>query len=313
VRSTQALEAIQKLSASGMIHLTQLIEPEFTLSPDYTPTASFQKFKDAIAAKHPHIIHFIGHGKREEGIGKLAFVGPDGGDDWKRDEEIVQAVVGNPNLQLVFLQACESALPDPSASVSGVARQLAHLNVPAVVAMQEKVENWVADSFAGKFYETLAKGVPVDLAVKEGVKALTAADTPAFGVPVLYLGSYARMITEKEKSDDLTRSAGTEGQGQRCGRCGTVLARPEQKVCIECGLRFVCDGKLADGRTCGFRYEKPLGKYCSECGRPIVQPSWQQETPEPARNITVPSWQKETPEQTGNITIPFTPARASRS
>src|SRR5262249_38609588 len=134
-------------------------------------------------------------------IGQLAFVGPDGKPDWRDEAEFASGVGnGNPNLRLVFLQACETALADPRAKISGVAMRLAYKQVPAVIAMQAKVKNQVANTFAGTFYDALWHQVPIDYAVREGREAIRIMEGPsvrdklAFGIPVVYLSSYLGLI-----------------------------------------------------------------------------------------------------------------------
>ena len=117
--------------------------------------------------------------------------------DWV--DNFASLACGSDALKLVFLQACESALADPHTPISAVAHDCADKGVPAVVAMQAKIENRAANEFACKFYETLAEEKPVDYAVKEGREALSELlkrreQSLAFGVPVLYLRSYGNLI-----------------------------------------------------------------------------------------------------------------------
>ena len=76
VMYTDTLKTLKKLDREGLIKLEELCEvaPEKEDLPgDYQPTATFSAFKKLVdkeerreqQEKLPHIIHFIGHGKRE--------------------------------------------------------------------------------------------------------------------------------------------------------------------------------------------------------------------------------------------------------
>jgi hypothetical protein len=204
---SEVQETINQLKAAELIDLQELIEPEpgDLLDPNYRPTASWEKFEQMVKDHSPHIIHFIGHGRlshdhtKRRDTGELAFVGDDGTEQWVNESRFADAVV-NRNLSLVFLQACESALSDPRANISGVAKLLAQQNIPAVIAMQAKLKNKVANIFAAKFYDMLSQRAPIDLAVKAGREAigkmgdLSDSQKLAFGIPVVYLNTYDGLI-----------------------------------------------------------------------------------------------------------------------
>jgi len=286
---TERIRAL-KDQRPGVVHqLEELIEPEFKgLSPDYRPTATRENFEQAVVRLQPHIIHFIGHGQRSKGRGQVAFVGEGGAADWVSDEQFAQIVKRSSNIKLVFLQACESALPDPYTPISGMAQQLAWHKIPAVVAMQAKVQNSVANGFAMRFYEMLAEGYPVDCAVKEGREQIKNSlkegnsASLAFGVPVLYLRSYQRLIDSTKKATAGPAREVTEmaSQSKRaCPRCGAPVIEESQKRCSQCGLHLWC----ANPSCPKPRLLNPLGNYCSECGTDIPpSPKWPREAPSEA-------------------------------
>jgi hypothetical protein len=286
------------LSRANVIRLHELIEPEpgEFLDPDYRPVASKAAFeakidelvrKSGTEDEQPAIIHFIGHGHREgrgkASRGQLAFVGKDGKKDWMDDKDFADLVAKSRNLKLVFLQACESGMPDPQASVSGVALQVASKLIPAIVAMQARVENDVAIQFACQFYDTLKTGLPIDLAVKEGLKAIKDIGDKqklAFAVPVLYLRSNdagslidQAVQTSSQPTNLVTSSRMPEATGQlteSCPRCGEIKRRLNLPFCTNCGLGFYCN-------KCKGRLDNPMGKRCGECSEIITQLEW----PEP--------------------------------
>jgi hypothetical protein len=283
VHYEKVLETVESLDRTGAIKLVRLIEPPYEKSDGWQPTAAFHAFDKLVEVEKPHVIHFIGHGRLFKGKGELAFVGEDATAKWCSDFAEV-AARGN-NLKLVFLQACESDLPDPHTPVSSVARQCAYLNVPAVVAMQAKIENEVASTFVCSFYQELGLGESVDYAVLKGRRAISGMlkkQAAAFGVPVLYLRSYEKFIGPKLAAG--TSRNVSEGRCT-CPRCNYVMERGDPRFCTCCRLSFFCANE-----KCGHKLVDPLGKFCDECGVPINQPPYQpastvQPQVEPARSL----------------------------
>ena len=186
-----------------------------------------------------------------------------------------------PNLRLVFLQACESARSDPRANVSGVAMRLALQNIPAVIAMQSKVQNQVANAFAVRFYEMMDHDVPIDWAVKEARAAvermneLTPSQKLAFGTPVVYLSSYRALIDRaadltappqgvKSPTKTLPPPRKLRATVAECPNCSNHLTSRFRSYCTRCKLQLRCD-------NCSIPLDQPnaQGCYCGECGRQI--------------------------------------------
>jgi CHAT domain-containing protein len=85
------------------------------------------------------------------------------------------------------LNACNGALASREDTFAGTAQVLVQHGVPAVIAMQSEVMDETACSFAEKFYQALAAGLPVDACIGEVRRALAAERNPEWGTPVLYL------------------------------------------------------------------------------------------------------------------------------
>jgi hypothetical protein len=124
---------------------------------------------DEIKSFRPHVFHFIGHGT----TGSLDF----GPWDWKRIEF---GDVGGIALEkwkpcLVFLNACRSAKSSDSVTFGVLAplgsRFLAR-GAQAAIAMQGDIQGVPAGTLAGVFYERLAAGCPIHLALSEARAAV---------------------------------------------------------------------------------------------------------------------------------------------
>ena len=204
----------------------------------------------------PHILHFIGHGEagkialkktRKDIISEDPTIEPDTADDaeWV-DGSGISALFGivlKP--KFVFLNACNVArihYKGFSEFSNNIALDLIKANVPAVLAMQYEIRNDDASLFAEKIYTDIINGLPIDQAVKNGIRILgnrtPAWNHPRFGIPVFYLGAkdttFFSVGTIKEK--DKVESVITPLQIQ-CPTCDSKFAR-RFKVCPKCGAAY---------------------------------------------------------------------------
>jgi hypothetical protein len=157
--------------------------------------ATLESLNDALLEGPFHVLHFMGHGSfdAESGKGSLALETADGGEDWVEGQTLSPLLADAPGLQLVFLNACNTARaadagPNPFA---GVATGLVRGGVPAVVAMQFPVSDRAAITFSRVFYRRLAAGDAVDVAITAGRKAIFAAAprSAEWSTPVLFMRS----------------------------------------------------------------------------------------------------------------------------
>ena len=136
-----------------------------------------------------HVWHFIGHGGiSRDGATSLLRFEDASGDTADISARELGILLQRSGLRLVVLNACNSgALAlDPFRSV---APALIRAQIPAVVAMQFSVPHEAARAFAGEFYRTLAAGLPIDMCVTEGRKAVldvAGLRRPDWGIPVIY-------------------------------------------------------------------------------------------------------------------------------
>jgi hypothetical protein len=154
-----------------------------------------------------------------------------------------------------------------------VGRLLAARNIPAVVAMQAKVKNIVANTFATAFYKSLGEQKPIDRAVRAGREAIREGPDRvklAFGVPVLYLlrghGPLIPTLAEAKRSkepgpESTSQSAAPSLNVEMCPTCKYTLTARERTlaVCPECGLRLRC-------KKCKHPYDRPdRQNFCGNC------------------------------------------------
>ncbi|MFD6903794.1 CHAT domain-containing protein [Streptomyces sp. NPDC060077] len=135
------------------------------------------------------VFYFGGH----QTAGGLV-VGAEGGADaaeWL-DAGTVADWLRNAGVRLAVLMACDSAgsAGTPGSAVSAADR-LVREGVPHVVAVQGKVSHSRAATFAGGFFDALARGYPVDVALREGASLLDGEGA----VPVLYTQRHSTDLT----------------------------------------------------------------------------------------------------------------------
>ncbi len=138
-----------------------------------------------------HVFHFIGHGSfsREIDEGFIALADPAGETHRFTATALGRMLSGHRSLRLVVLNACEGAAGSQVDLFASTAATLVRRGIPAVLAMQYEITDNAAIELARTFYEVLAEGAPVDLALSETRKAIsfTAANTFEWGTPVLFL------------------------------------------------------------------------------------------------------------------------------
>ncbi|MFZ6028096.1 MAG: CHAT domain-containing protein [Chloroflexota bacterium] len=177
----QALrEALQGPLAEGMVSLDRLDEA--------TPARLQQQLQRAVY----HAFHFIGHGGFDEQTQEGLLIFEDEANHGRAlSGQALCTLLGGERRSLVLavLNACEGARSghDP---FSGVAQGLVRLGIPAVIANQAPLSDRASEALAREFYRGLSTGLPVDVALAEGRKAIYAGgDEVGWGVPALFLRS----------------------------------------------------------------------------------------------------------------------------
>jgi hypothetical protein len=128
----------------------------------------------AITKFDPHVLHFIGHATSDVKNAALKLWDKDarGGttEDWPAGElKVTLQQQKKRSLRLVYLNACRTQdAAKESVTASTLADAFLKLGVPAVIAMQADVHGDAAQLVAAEFYDQLAKGQTVDVAVEAG-------------------------------------------------------------------------------------------------------------------------------------------------
>ncbi|MFD8233503.1 CHAT domain-containing protein [Streptomyces sp. NPDC059696] len=148
-----------------------------------------------------HVLHCVCHGGfDEEGDeGYIQLSGDDGAAMRFHARDFRRLIERSPQLRLVVLNACESAVSGSQNVFTSTAASLVEAGVPAVVAMQYEITDRAAFTFASAFYEWIAEGVPVDRAVtlaREEVKVRLG--SLEWATPVLFLASETAQIFAKQ-------------------------------------------------------------------------------------------------------------------
>jgi hypothetical protein len=268
----KVIELFEELERKRAIRLVKLVDEAPDYPVEHPSWVTRRTLKRAIKEERPVIVHFFGHGRRNQAKGQLLFSRVDGTPDWVNAEEFSKAVE-NKSLKLVFLQACESALPDPYVPFSGVAMRLAASGLPAVVAMQYRIKAEVATAFTEKFYEELLiDKSPIDVAVEAGREQIDdrmdERDRLAFGLPVVYLASHESMVVDDAGHGPEPVDRGDQPGLPPCPRCKAPPHRAEANFCPNCKLQVRC-------LVCHRRIPDPLkDRVCDHCNTDIHQVDW---------------------------------------
>src|SRR5690606_30471671 len=144
-----------------------------------------------------HVLHFVGHGMIAERSGQatLFMATDDNGVELVKDVAIagmIERLLGDADrdedaqLRMIFLASCQTATASARDAFSGLAPRLVAAGVPAVLAMQERIDVKTAQQFSAVFYRQLLTHGLVDLACNEARSSILTSNLPGEAVPVLF-------------------------------------------------------------------------------------------------------------------------------
>jgi len=154
-------EGLQRASARDQFELFQ----KWAVRP--------RDLQRAMLEVKPQIVHFSGHGAREEG---LLFAGEGGQSTFVRGEALAELFALFPGqVECVVLNGCYAEI-----QAQAIAQQ-----VPSVVGLQAVLGEEAAISFSRGFYDALGAGREVEFAYKLGCNAITMSGSSGHLRPVL--------------------------------------------------------------------------------------------------------------------------------
>jgi roadblock/LC7 domain-containing protein len=204
---TKLTGALADLAGRGMVQVDRL---------EAGTLAALQR---PLRLREYHVLHFVGHGYYDDAAqdGALALEGPDRKMRLVTGRDLGMMIRGHRSLRLVVLNACEGARSAGDDPLGGVAQALVRQGIPAVIAMQFEISDPAALVFSKSFYQAIADGLPVDVAMVEARMAMFAEGHEVeWATPVLYLRSPdGRVFTmgqipdaDRQAREDADRQAG---------------------------------------------------------------------------------------------------------
>jgi hypothetical protein len=194
--------------SKGLRDLEESGKAEVTQISGVTVSGLMNALREANRGAKPNpyqVLHFIGHGGHSKGRSVLLFESEAPVAEDERppavpvDAEGLLNVIsgdadadGEPDIKLVFLNACRSVQTTAFAVTETFGPPLLRAGVPAVIGMQNTVLDKSAITFASRFYEAIADSEPVDaaLASARAFVATTEPDRVAdIGIPTLFMRS----------------------------------------------------------------------------------------------------------------------------
>jgi hypothetical protein len=180
---------------------------------DRTDAGTLAALQRPLRTSEYHVLHFIGHGLYHEDSqdGALALEGAGGRTRLATGRDLGVMLRGHQSLRLVVLNACEGARSASDDPFGGVAQALVQQGIAAVIAMQFPISDPAAVTFTRAFYEAVADGQAVDIAMVEARRSIFAEGNEIeWATPVLYLRApdgrvFARRRVSKDRqgADDL--------------------------------------------------------------------------------------------------------------
>jgi tetratricopeptide (TPR) repeat protein len=174
-----------------IIEAVDKLNREYKVKIDFTEDAEFETIKSYLEDKEYHIVHFAGHGNYDaiNDRGCLILENEEG-NAIEVDNEKIAGLLVDKGLRVVVLSACQSGKVSNKNAYANLTSILVKKNIPAVVAMQYRVIDSSATTFASSFYQAIVEGKAVDLALTEARISMKNSDKSNgvdFATPVLYL------------------------------------------------------------------------------------------------------------------------------
>src|SRR2546421_1709593 len=156
-----------------------------SIALERTRPPTIEKVRHLVAGKRQRVVHFMGHGGRDEQGGAILCFEQGNGDlAVITAREFVKRV--RDTVFLVTLNACKSATPGET-HFSNLAAALVRQKIPYALGMRFNIYDDDARDFSREFYGNRARGTSVKEALLQARLTLARSKRPwVIGVPVLY-------------------------------------------------------------------------------------------------------------------------------
>lgn len=154
------------------------------------PPATLLRLRAQLHENEYHLLHILGHGVVHAGDRScLVLEKSDGSADFLPEEQLQKTFLGDRDLRLVTLVACQGGTASSTDVFSGLAGRLVDHGLPAVIAFRHEVKHSTAKVFTEHFYRELTRTGGVDIAISEARQRLYLDQPDGFGwtSPVLYM------------------------------------------------------------------------------------------------------------------------------
>jgi len=184
---------------------------------EFLDNASLEEIESALTARRHDIVHISGHGSFDAKVkkGVLYLEDEEGNEEQISGKALGEQLSRHNCIRLLILSACETAI----AGIDGTGEQLAIASgIPAILGMRFAVTDKGAKAFTTVFYERLAKGETLTVAIAEAREKLwqnsqerrrKAPQIPypaEWFTPVLYQNQYVAALTDETAYKEEIRS-----------------------------------------------------------------------------------------------------------
>lgn len=161
-----------------------IAELPYALTLERTRPPTLEQLRALVAQQQGRVVHFMGHGGRDEQGAFLCFERENGELARVSAQQLAQRLRGT--TFLVTLNACHSAGSGETV-FSNLARTLVTHQIPYALGMRFSIPDEDARAFSRAFYRDLARGSSVEEALLQARLTLAESQHPwAVGLPVLY-------------------------------------------------------------------------------------------------------------------------------
>ena len=221
------LPALDRTLESNIIHsaMDKLVSAglaEYSLlgGPDDTEAVSWPRISQAVLDQGAHVLHILAHGvinprKRASPFALVMETGKDRQYDLVYNKAFTKNWVKNSQLRLVVAAACNSGSPELRQNLQDdLASHLLMSGIPAVIAMQARIDEHTAQILTRRFYDDLARLGHIEMALAAARTAIYQDDPQnrAWGFPLLIMrqGVGELLETDPEALRRLSRPSDAE-------------------------------------------------------------------------------------------------------